>query len=164
MIALAGQNLQVNYDSAPLISDIQAFFDSKLDRVIVASALVRHFLPSYVFLDAIYVGGDVESAVADDLITFINNIDPNVTELRSAEMTQAIQRRNAIQVQQPINMIALTHGIDRRIRGTQSKDFIGGSNLPTFQGNFKQTYFIAGPDTSAEDVRPDGEQVFLTRL
>lgn len=163
-IALTGQNLQVNYDSAPLIADIQAFFDSKLDRVVVASALVRHFLPSYVFLDAIYVGGDVESDVAADLISFINNIDPNINELRSDDITQVIRRRNAIQVQQPINLIALTHGIDRRIRGTQSEDFIGGTNLPTFQGNFKQTYFISGPDSSTDDVRPNGEQVFLTRL
>lgn len=163
-IALTGQNLQVNYDSAPLIADIQSFFDSKLDRVIVASALVRHFLPSYVFLDAVYVGGDEESSVAVDLISLINNIDPNLNELRSDAVTQVIRKRNAIQVRQPINLIALTHGIDRRIRGTQSEDFIGGTNLPTFQGNFKQTYFIAGPDTSTEDVRPDGEQVFLTRL
>jgi hypothetical protein len=163
-ISLAGQNLQVNYDSAPVISDIQAFFDSKLDRVVVASALVRHFLPSYVFLDVIYVGGDDESEVASDLITLINNIDPDLNELSSDAITGTITKRGAIQVRQPITLIALTHGTDRRIRGTQSTNSIGGNNLPTFRGNFKQTYFIAGPNTSDEETRPDGEQVYLTRL
>lgn len=163
-IALASQSLQINYDSAPLIASIQAFFDSKQDRVVVASALVRHFLPSYVFLDVLYSGGAIESEVAVDLISLINNINPDLNELASDEITRVIRKNGAVQVQQPINMIVLTHGIDRRIRGTQSKDVIGGGELPTFQGSFKQTYFIAGPDTSSEDVRPDGEQVFLTRI
>ena len=163
-IALAGQNLQVNYDSAPIIADVQSFFDSKLDRVIVANSRVRHFLPSYVFLDASYAGGDTESAVAVDLISFINNIDPNVNELSSDAITRVISKRNAVRVQQPITLIALTHGVDRRIRGTQSEDVIGGGDIPTFAGTYKQTYFIAGPDTSEEDVRPNGEQVFLTRI
>ena len=163
-IALAGQNLQVNYDSAPIIADVQSFFDSKLDRVIVANSLVRHFLPTYVFLDAVYVGGDSEDLVAADLISLINNIDPNVNELASDAVTKVITRRSAIRVQQPINMISLTHGVDRRIRGAQSTDVLGGGSTPTFAGTYKQTYFIAGPNTSSDDVRPDGEQVFLTRI
>ena len=110
------------------------------------------------------MGGDIESSVAADLISLINNIDPDLNELASDAITTAIRKRNSIQVRQPINLIAITHGIDRRIRGTQSTDSLGGSNLPTFRGNFKQTYFIAGPDTSTEEVRPNGEQVFLTRL
>jgi hypothetical protein len=162
-IKLAGQNLQVNYDSAPLIASIQQFFDSPLDRVVCANVLVRHFLPSYVFLDVNYVGGDDEDTVAGDLIKYINDINPDLNELSSDEISKIIRQHGAVKVKQPINLVVLTHGTDRRIRGTQSEDVIGGTNLPTFQGNFKQTYFISGPNTSGEDPRPNGEQVFLVR-
>jgi hypothetical protein len=161
---LAGQNMQVNYDSATLVSNIQAFFDSPLDRVVVANVLVRHFLPSYVFLDATYVGGDSTELVAEQIIDYINAIDPDLNELVADDIAEIIRKRKASQVRLPINMIVLTHGTDRRIRGTQSEDIIGGTELPTFTGNFNQTYFIAGPDTSDDDPRPDGEQVYLTRL
>ena len=161
---LAGQNLQVNYDNAELISSIQQFFDSPLDRVVLANALVRHFLPSYVFVDATYTGGNAESTVATEIIAYINNIDPNINELSANEIGKIVNQQGATQVQRPIKMVVLTHGVDRRIRGTQSINVIGGTNLPTFSGTFKQTYFIAGPDTSSEDVRPSGEQVFLDRL
>lgn len=163
-VKLTGQSIQVNYDNAPLITDIQQFFNSPLDRVMCANVLVRHFLPSYVFLDAVYIGGDNEETVAADLIDYINNIDPDLNELSTDEISKVIHRHSVTKVKQPINLIVLTHGSDRRIRGTQSTDVIGGTNLPTFQGNFKQTYFIAGPDTSTDDPRPNGEQVFLVRI
>lgn len=163
-IKLSGQSVQITYDNAPLVADIQQFFDSPLDRVVCANVLVRHFLPSYVFLDAIYFGGDDEATVAVDLIKYVNTIDPDLNELSSDEISTIIHRHSVIKVKQPINLIVLTHGVDRRIRGTQSTDVIGGTSLPMFSGNFKQTYFISGPDTSASNPRPIGEQVFLVRL
>jgi hypothetical protein len=163
-ISLAGQNLQVNYDSAPLVGNIQNFFNSPLDRVIVSNTLVRHFLPTYVFLDVTYVGGDSEAVVAEAIIKYIDTIDPNVNELVADDVAEIIRRRGASQVRLPINLIALTHGTDRRIRGAQSQDLIGGTSLPTFAGNFNQVYFIAGPDTSEDETRPSGEQVYLIRL
>jgi len=163
-ISLAGQNLQINYDNAPLVASIQQFYDSPLDRVVVANTLVRHFLPSYVFLDINYVGGDGESVVAAELIDHINSVDPDLNELVVDSLVEIVKQRNADQVRLPINIIVLTHGVDRRIRGSQSEDVVGGQNIPTFRGTFNQTFFIPGPDTSAETVRPDGEQVFLVRL
>jgi hypothetical protein len=159
---LTGQNLQVNYDTAPLVANIQRFFDSPLDRVVVANTLVRHFLPSYVFLDVTYSGIVDTDVVAQELIKYINNIDPDSNELSSNEISKIVNQYGA-RARQPITLIALTHGTDRRIRGSQSKDIVGGDNLPTFQGNFKQVYFIAGPNTSDEEVRPSGEQVYLIR-
>lgn len=163
-VKLSGQSVQINYDNAPLLASIQQFFDSPQDRVVCANTLVRHFLPSYVFLDVVYTSGDDESTVAIDLIKYINTIDPNLNELSSDEISKIIHQHNVAKIRQPINLIVLTHGSDRRIRGTQSTDVIGGSQLPTFKGNFKQTYFISGPDTSTDNPRPNGEQVFLVRL
>ena len=107
---------------------------------------------------------DVDEIESDMLSAQIANIDPDLNELSSDEVAKIIRQQGASQVEQPIRLIVLTHGVDRRIRGTQSFNIIGGEELPTFSGTFKQTYFIAGPDTSEEDVRPNGEQVFLDRL
>jgi hypothetical protein len=160
---LAGQNIKVTYDNAPLIDDLQRFFDSPQDRVLIANTLVRHFLPSYVFLDVNYTGGSSEDVVAKDLISYIDNISPNRNVLESSAVVDLVKKREATAITLPIVLVALTHGIDRSIRGVRSEDQIGGDNVPVFKGTFNQSYFIAGPDTSQETTRPDGEQVFLKR-
>lgn len=163
-INLSGQNIQVLYDNAPLVEEIQNFVNAPLDRVTSASLLVRHFLPSYVFLDAQYTGGSDESVIAQDLIALINGISPDVNQLRADAVQDTIKRRGATSVTLPILLISLTHGSDRRIRGLRSTNVIGGlTGQAPFTGTFKQMYFIPGPDTSAQTVRPDGEQIFLKR-
>lgn len=161
--SLAGQNLQITYNNAPLIEDLQAFFDAPLDRVTAASMLVRHFLPSYVIFDAVYSGGSTEASVAAELIKYINNIDPDTAEIRTDLLQDIIKRKGAGTADLPLTVIALFHGTDRRIRGMRSTKAIGIGDTPFFKGTFLQTYFIAGPDTSRETVRPVGEQVFLRR-
>jgi hypothetical protein len=161
--SLSGQNIQVTYNNAPLVEDIQRFFDSPLDRVLVANILARHFLPSYVMLDVDYAGGSAEDVIAAEIINYINSIDPNDNQIRVDRVLKILERKGASTVTLPVTLISLTHGTDRRIRGMRSKDAIGGSNLPFFKGTFAQTYFIPGPDTSNEPTRPDGEQVFLRR-
>lgn len=162
-IDLAGQTIQITYDNAPLVEELQRFFNSPLDRVVVANYLLRHFLPAYVYLDAAYVSGSATSVVATDLINYINTVPPSVNQLVSSQVTNLIERRGATQVTQPITLIALVHDIDRKIRGLRSENIIGAGDLPIFNGTFAQTYFIAGPDTSSDSPRPDGEQVFLTK-
>lgn len=160
---LSGQNLQITYNNAPAIEDLQTFFDSPLDRITAANMLVRHFLPAYVMFDAVYSGGAAESIVVTELINYINNIDPDTAEIRTDLIKDAITRRGATTVDLPITVIALFHGIDRRIVGMRSTKSIGLGDTPFFNGNFLQTYFIAGPDTSRSAIRPIGEQIFLRR-
>lgn len=162
--SLAGQNIQASYDNAPLIDDLQRFFDSPLDRVATANMLCRHFLPAYVLLDASYSGGAAVDEVAADIISYLNNINPDVAEIRSDLVQDIFKRRGATKVNLPLVLIALVHGTDRRIRGMRSETAIGISDLPVFKGTFQQTYFISGPDTSKETTRPDGEQIYLTRF
>lgn len=162
-IRLSGQTLRVSYNEAPVIDELQDFFDSPSDRVLIANSLVRHFLPGYVFLDAQYTGGSQIEIMTADLITLINNISPDYNQLTVDAIVTALKMRGATQVTTPITLLALVHGIDRRIRGIRSKNAIGAGSPPLFEGNFTQTYFIAGPDTSKLSPRPTGEQVFLSR-
>lgn len=161
--SLAGQNLEITYNNAPVVEDIQAFLGSPLDRTTNANMLARHFLPAYVLVDAVYSGGSSEDVVASDVVSYINNIDPDVNEIRADLVENTIKRRGANTVDLPITLIALFHGTDRRIRGMRSETSIGIGDTPFFRGTFKQTYFISGPNTSKEIPRPSGEQVFLRR-
>lgn len=161
--SLAGQNIQITYNNAPVVEDLQAFFDSPLDRVTAANMLVRHFLPGYVILDADYTGGADEDSVATEIISYINNIDPDIAEIRTDIIQDIIKRKGASTVTLPLTLISLFHGTDRRVRGMRSKTSIGIGNTPFFKGNFQQTYFIAGPNTSKAITRPNGEQIFLKR-
>lgn len=160
---LAGQNLQITYDNAPLIEDLQTLFNAPLDRVTAANMLARHFLPGYVFLDATYNGGASEDIVAIEIIKYINNIGPDVAEIRSDLIQDIIKRKGAGTADLPITIITLFHGVDRKIRGMRSTKSIGITDIPFFKGNFLQSYFIAGPDTSNIKIRPSGEQIFLKR-
>lgn len=160
---LSGQNLQITYDNAPLVEDLQTLYDAPLDRVTAASMLVRHFLPGYVIFDAIYSGGSGESDVAIEIIKYINGIDPDTSEIRTDLLQDVIKRKGAGTADLPLTVIVLFHGIDRRIRGMRSTKSVGIGDTPFFKGNFKQTYFIPGPDTSGQTIRPVGEQVFLRR-
>lgn len=160
---LAGQNLQITYDNAPLVEDLQTLYNAPLDRVTASSMLARHFLPGYVIFDAVYSGGAGESDVATEIIKYINNIDPDTAEIRTDLLQDVIKRKGAGTADLPLTVIVLFHGIDRRIRGMRSTKSIGIGDTPFFKGNFKQTYFIAGPDTSGQTTRPVGEQVFLKR-
>lgn len=160
---LSGQNLQITYDNAPLVEDLQTLYDAPLDRVTAASMLARHFLPGYVIFDATYSGGSGESDVAIEIIKYINNIDPDTAEIRTDLLQDVIKRKGAGTADLPLTVIVLFHGIDRRIRGMRSTKSVGIGDTPFFKGNFKQTYFIPGPDTSGQTTRPVGEQVFLRR-
>jgi hypothetical protein len=161
---IAGQNLQISYNNAPIIDDLQAFFDSPLDRITVANMLARHFIPGYVLMDATYTGGSSEAVVASDIINYIDNIDPDISEIRTDLVQDIIKKNGAATVTLPITLIVLFHGIDRRIRGMRSKTSVGIGDTPFFKGTFQQTYFIAGSNTSKEDPRPNGEQIFLLRI
>lgn len=160
---LSGQNLQLTYNNAPVVEDLQALLSSPLDRVTAANMLARHFLPGYVIFEATYSGGSSESEVAAELIKHINNINPDTAEIRTDLLQDVIKRKGAGTADLPLTVIVLFHGTDRRIRGMRSTKSIGIGDTPFFEGNFRQTYFIAGPDTSKEPTRPIGEQVFLLR-
>lgn len=162
-ISLSGQTIQFTYDNAPLVEELQRFFNSPLDRVVAANYLLRHFLPAYVYLDAAYVGGSDTGVVAKDLIDYINTIPPAVNQIIASTVEKLIQQRGATQVTLPITLIALVHDVDRKIRGLRSQNIVGAGSLPIFNGTYAQTYFISGPDTSLIQPRPDGEQVFLVR-
>lgn len=161
-IKIAGQNLQFNYDNAELVEELQRFFNSPLDRVVCDNPLVRHFLPSYPIIDIHYFGGSTENVVAQDIIDFINSIPAEDNQIRIDALVRLCQRRGARSIIMPLEVVSLTHGLDRRIKSMRSENSVG-VDFPVFKGVNKMVYFIPGPDVSKELIRPVGEQVYLKR-
>jgi hypothetical protein len=161
-IKIAGSNLQFDYDNADLIDELQRFFDSPLDRVVCDNPLVRHFLPSYPIIEIIYFGGSTEDVIAKDISDYINSILADNNQIRVDTLVRLCQRRGARNIKMPLELVSLTHGLDRKIKSMRSEDAVG-IDFPVFTGVNKMVYFIPGPNVSKEKTRPIGEQIFLKR-
>lgn len=161
-LSLAGQSIQLTYSYTPLVEEVQQLFNSDQERVAVANALVRHFLPSYVSFDVYYTGGDDENVVATALIDYINHLPPENNKLNVDKVNDLIKKHGATKVVMPIVLMSFTHGVDRRIRGVRTRNVLGSGD-PSFAGTYMQSYLIAGPDTSKMTTRPNGEQIYLKR-
>jgi hypothetical protein len=162
-ISIPERTVKIRYDYAPTVDDVQAFLGSPLDRPQAASVLARHFAPAYVLLEVEYEGGSAPEVLAPDLLRYLANIPPQSNRIQVDAVVQCLQRRQTIRVKLPVTLLALVHGLDRKIVTLRSQDFIGAGMTPHFEGTFAQMVFIPGPDTSSLATRPDGEQIYLKR-
>ena len=163
-ITLPSRTAQVKYDWAPVVAELQQFLSSPLERPQAANILARHYLPAYVFMEGSYYGGSDPSAVAADLIKYIRSLNPNYPRIQVDDVIDAIRKRQASRVALPVTVLAVVHGADRKLAVLRSADFIGSGQVPNFDGTFEQLVFIPGADASGQNPRPDGEQIYLTRL
>jgi hypothetical protein len=161
---LEGRRVRVTYDVAPLVDQIQQFVTSEADRNLCASPLVRHFLPGYVYLDITYVEGDSSASIATSIRTLITELlstDP----LDVSQIEEVLHQSGVRRYEHPIELIVVTHDLDRRAVVTRSEDKIDEEQV-NFNGSNRITYFIAGPDRSAESDEsavPTGERTYLIR-
>lgn len=162
-ILLSGRNIKINYDAVDLIAAIQEFYDSPQDRVVCANMLVRSMLPSYPYIDIAYVGGRDTATIADEIITYITNIQASDNQISVDKLIDTLKRNLAAKVYTPITLVSLTHGNDRKIRALRSKDSVGYLDTPIYRGDPRTIIFYAGKDISNETVIPDIEYVRLTR-
>ena len=162
-ILLSGRNIKTDYDAIDLIASIQEFYDSPQDRVVCANMLVRSMLPSYPYVDIAYVGGRDTTTIANEIITYITNIQASDNQISVDKLIDTLKRNLAAKVYTPITLVSLTHGNDRKIRALRSKDSVGYLDTPIYRGDPRTIIFYAGKDISNETVIPDIEYVRLTR-
>ena len=131
MTQISQQNLQVNYDRSDLVSQIQSFANSDLERVLTADILVRHLTPHYVYTEIFYEGGSTVSVVLSDIEDLIDAILPDEL-LEVSAIAEIPRRRGASRVEMPITIIGVVHHTDRRVRAVRSQDGISIGRLATF--------------------------------
>ena len=130
-LSLWGQNIQINYDRAPIVLEVQNFASSDLDRVVTANVIVRHLLPHYVRMTIYYLGGSDSDVVRDDLIAHINSLGPD-DRIEVSDIQNIIYRRGASYVRNPIDIIAVVHLPDRSVVVERSNDYVTRGRLATF--------------------------------
>ena len=130
-IQLAGRNLQIEYEQASIVADIQSFASSDLDRVLTASILVRHLFPTYINFDMNYVGGSGSDVVTADVLAYLDALTPNDRVVASVIQDKA-SRRGASSVTSPITLLAIAHDEARQISVDRSYNSVSKGKLSTF--------------------------------
>ena len=162
-LGLVGAPVQVTYDRADAVQQVQTFIDSAEDRVTVANMLARHLLPSYVSYDASYTGGSAGSVIAADIETYINNLSVE-TPIDVSEVEKLIDNRGGNPIT-PTRVFTTTHDWDRRMWLEYSENELGGNEtLVPYHGTPRVTFFIPGPDVSGQTNVADGERINLTQV
>lgn len=130
-VNLIGQNMKVNYDSSALIEEMQNYVLSETDRVTCYSPLVRHLVPFFTRLDVGYAGGSKGSLVQEDAERYIRNLYPSQS-LDSANVQKVATNRGATTVDNPVDVMAVVHNVDRSIWMEWSQDRINTGRLAAF--------------------------------
>lgn len=160
---VGASNIKITYESSPTVEEVQQFFSSPLDRVSCSNALVRHFLPAYPYIEFTYTGGKDTDDVVKDVISYVNTLVADDNQLRADKINDITKKDLATQVDMPIELVALVHGVDRIIRTLRSENSIGVLDTPTYKGVPKAIAFYPGKDVSKETEIPDLEYVKATR-
>lgn len=128
---LSGQNLEITYDHATLVSDVQNFASSDTERVICANPLARHLVPHFVRCDIEYVGGSRAELVSGDITKYVRNLFPS-DFLESSDLVNIAYQRGASSVKSPISLIAVVHQYDRAVQVQRSQNSLNTGRLAAF--------------------------------
>lgn len=128
---VVGQNLQITYERSQLVADVQAFVTSETERVQCESALSRHLIPHFVRFDLRYVGGSTEEVVIRDVEQYVNDLFP-ADALESSDLQKIVSDRGASSIQNPIDLIAIVHQVDRKIQAARSQNALTTGRLAAF--------------------------------
>jgi len=162
-LPLEGKAFRVTYDYAPTAAQVQKLMSGESDRVLCSNVLVRHFLPSYVYFTASYEGGNSKSKVGAEIQEHINALTA-VDEIDVSKLEKILHANLVTRYDHPLEVITLTHDLDRRIVGHRSDSRLSDDDI-AFNGTNRTTFFIAGKDHSSEEDEtdiPDGERIYLS--
>lgn len=128
---LAGQNILINYDRSTLVEDAQNFISSETERVVNSSPLSRHLIPHFVRFDFTYVGGAKEEVVVPDMEDYIVKLAP-MEALESSDLQRIAYDNGANSVDNPLDLIAIVHNVDRSITAARSQNRLTTGRLAAF--------------------------------
>lgn len=128
---LAGQNIQLNYDYAQLVSSVQNFTLAETERVVNESPLARHLIPHFVRVDILYVGGSAEKEVLPDIERYVRERLPG-DPLESSDLQKIISDRGATYIQNPLDIVAIVIPVDRKVYIERSSNRISTGRLHAF--------------------------------
>lgn len=121
-LPLESNNVEVKFEKAPVVQEIQEFVDSGTGRVITENILIKHMIPAFVDLVISYSGGLPEATVEDLLTELIDETDSD-ENLSASDIDFLMRRRGeATDVTMPLGLVAVVHNQDRTITVERSED------------------------------------------
>jgi hypothetical protein len=159
-VPVDGQGVEIRYSWAPLVAQIQNFATSRQERVVCSDPLIRHFLPSYVAIQGTYKGGTVTDEVYKSVAELIRALAP-LDELAVSAIEDVLRVGGATDWDHPMEVVAVTHDLDRRVVADRSSDRLGGDTEVYYNGSNRTSYFVPGADGNRD--QDDGERVTLVR-
>ena len=162
LLTLVGTPVQIAYERADIVQQVQDFIQSPEDRVTSANMLARHFLPAYVSYDANYVGGSAPGVIAKDIISYLDSIAVE-TPINVSDLEHIILNRGGDPMT-PTTVSITVHDWDRRVWVEFNQDSIGGikTKVP-YHGTPRVSYFVPGTDASGQQNIEPGERIKLTQ-
>ena len=148
---LVGTSVQVTYERAPLVADVNSYVIDKGVRVLTSSPLARSLLPTFVRIAIRYRGGDTvedaRNAVTDAILAVLPD-----GELTVSSLIKIFDDSGSSYIQQPIMLVGITHQVDRSIVVDRSEDVLNVGALSMLM-----------PDD--DDLTVEGASyLFLTRV
>lgn len=117
----AGKDLVVTYDKAETVGFAHSMLLLDEHRVINNNPLARVMLPVYVRMSINYTGGSSARLVKQDIVDLINSA-PSGAGLEVSDLYAILTRRGAKYVQGPLEIIGVSHAVDRTVQVIRSYD------------------------------------------
>lgn len=131
---LVEENIQVNYEQAPIVSDVHSFVRDPQERVVCMSPLARSLFPIFVRTSVSYEGGGTETEIRSDISDLIESVLPE-QELEASDVVSTIIKSGATYVGLPITLVGIKHNADRTITVERSEDTISSERLHALQAD-----------------------------
>lgn len=128
---ITGQNIEVTYERATIVSDVQNFMLGETERVVCANPLARHLIPHFVRFDYEYTGGSSTQLLVSDMENYIRSLFPS-DFLEVSDLNDLAYQRGATSVTNPVDLIAIVHNYDRTIQAQRSQNALNTGRLAAF--------------------------------
>lgn len=137
---VSGRNLSINYDLSSTARVVDDLLRSESERAVNANPIARHFLPAYLLTTLTYRGGSSANLVGDEIENYVNSLGGS--ELEVSDLERLITRRGANSVEHPIELVTVTHDLNRRLVVDRSDNSLGVGEVP-YEGTARITSFFA---------------------
>jgi len=138
---ITARNLQITAEVSSTVRAINDLMRSDTERPVNANPIARHVLPSYVHATMVYRGGSAQSIVGQEIEDYINQLGA-LDELEVSDVERFIQRRGAHSIDHPIELVTVTHDLDRNLIVDRSYNALGGTDV-AYNGTGRISSFFA---------------------
>lgn len=138
---VSGRNLRVSYETSTPVRLANDLLRSDAERPVCANPIARHFLPSYIFFSVQYSGGLSEEEIGAELEDYINSLGGE-QEIEVSDLEAFLTRRGATYIRHPLQLVSVTHDVDRNLVVDRSENKLGGLNSVSFNGTGRIACFF----------------------